>query len=134
MDLIKLTNVIKNIDERGYLIEFLRDDENMLDFKGQIYVSLFEPYTKRGDHYHKKRYEIFSVIKGELVLHTLNLDTEKKHKIELSSENDYLQRIMIPPMTAHTFVNSSQKSILISYTNLVYDKSNTDTYKYNISI
>ena len=134
MGIISLDSISKNTDERGYLIEFLRDDEKILDFIGQIYVSFFEPYTKRGDHFHKKRSEIFSVIKGELILHTLELKSGLKEEIALSSENEKLQKIMIPPMTVHTFVNGEKSSLLLSYTNLIYDKSNTDTFKQVISI
>ena len=134
MGIVNLNSIVKNSDDRGYLIEFLKDDENILNFIGQIYVSSFEPYTKRGDHFHKRRTEIFSVIKGKLVLHTLELKSGLKEEIELSSENEKLQKIMIPPMTVHTFVNGEKSSLLLSYTNLLYDKSNTDTFNHVIGI
>ena len=134
MGIINLNSILKNSDERGFLIEFLRGDENILNFVGQIYVSSFEPFTKRGDHFHKRRTEIFSVIKGKLVLHTFELESGLKEEIELSSESDKFQKIMIPPMTVHTFVNGDKNSLLLSYTDLIYDKSNTDTFNHVISI
>jgi dTDP-4-dehydrorhamnose 3,5-epimerase len=134
MSIISLEDINKNTDERGELLEFLREDENKLNFVGQIYVSSFEPFAKRGDHYHKERSEIFTVIKGGLTLHAYDLNTGLNEKITISCEKETLKKILIPPLTVHTFVNGENCSILISYTNLIYDKLNTDTFKHIIEI
>ena len=86
MKINTLKNNNKNIDKRGYLFEFLKEKERQLSFNGQIYFATIRPGFSRGDHYHKHRSEIFSVISGkfEFIIHDLNvIDMQAVMKMQI---------------------------------------------------
>lgn len=59
---IKKLNVIP--DERGYLMEILRDDDDFYEKFGQAYITAVYPGVVKGWHFHKKQVDHFCVVKG----------------------------------------------------------------------
>jgi len=51
-------------DERGYLQEILRSDEEFFEGFGQLYVSLNYPGVVRAWHYHKEQVDFITVVRG----------------------------------------------------------------------
>ena len=51
-------------DERGYLVEIFRSDNELFEKFGQVYMTVAYPGVIKGWHYHKKQTDFFVVIKG----------------------------------------------------------------------
>ena len=125
----------KHSDNRGFLIEFLREDENILNLKGQFYAATISPGDVRGNHYHNEKTEIFCVMKGKLKVLVQQIDSNKINKYILDSNNDMLDRLIVHPKFAHAFVNiGNEEVILLAYGDKVHDHSNPDQYKFEISL
>ena len=59
-----LTKPLKVIpDERGWLMEMLRDDDPFFQRFGQVYLTVVYPEVVKGWHYHKKQTDHFVVVK-----------------------------------------------------------------------
>lgn len=123
----------KHSDGRGFLIEFLREDENILNFKGQIYASTIRPGDIRGNHYHNEKTEIFCVIKGKLKVLIQQIDSKKIDEYVLDSNKDIIDRLLVPPGYAHAFINiGNEEVILLAYGDKVHNHSNPDQYEFII--
>ena len=122
-----------NIDNRGYFVEFLNEDENFLDFRGQIYFTNIKRNCSRGNHYHKKRSELFCLVKGKIRVITKNIKTNKISSKIIDSSNFQFKTFIIQPFVAHTFLNKyCSEAILISYSNKQYKKNEKDVYNYKL--
>src|SRR5205085_8017804 len=51
-------------DERGMLMEMLRDDDEFFQKFGQVYLSVVYPGVVKGWHYHQKQTDHFVFVKG----------------------------------------------------------------------
>ena len=51
-------------DERGFLMEMLRDDDPFFQRFGQVYLSVVYPGAVKGWHYHKRQTDHFVFVKG----------------------------------------------------------------------
>ncbi len=123
----------KHGDERGFLIEFLREDENILNFKGQIYASTIGPGDVRGNHYHNDKTEIFCVMKGRLKVLVQHIESDEITEYILDSDGDELERVEVLPKFAHTFINiGDSEALLLAYGDHVHDHSGPDQYKFVI--
>ncbi len=123
----------KHIDERGFLVEFLKQTELLEKNKtfGQIYFVTFEkPNVVRGNHYHKKTQEWFGVAYGKLEVVLEDVNTKERLTLILDSEDKKFVRLYIGPYVAHAFRNLSERAVLLDYTNKIYDPVNTDRYPY----
>ena len=123
----------KHSDNRGFLIEFLREDENILNFKGQVYASTISPGDIRGNHYHNEKTEIFCVMKGKLKVLVQQINSEKIDEYILDSNKDMLDRLLVLPKFAHTFINiDKEEAVLLAYGDKVHDHSNPDQHNFKI--
>lgn len=131
---MRLNTIPKHSDQRGFLIEFLREDDKLLNFKGQIYCSTISPGDIRGNHYHENKNEIFCVMKGKLKVLIQNIESKKIEEYILDGNNENLDRILVPPRHAHSFENiGDEEVILLAYGDMVHDHSNPDQYYFKIS-
>ena len=55
-------------DERGRLMEILRNDDDMFIKFGQVYITTTYPHVVKAWHYHKKQDDFITCIKGMLKL------------------------------------------------------------------
>ena len=51
-------------DERGWLMEMLRNDDDLFLGFGQVYMTAAYPGVVKGWHYHKKQVDNFVCVKG----------------------------------------------------------------------
>ena len=109
MELIKDVKVkdLKVIpDERGRLMEMLRNDEEIFGGFGQVYLTVGYPGVVKGWHYHKEQYDHFTVVKGmmKLVLYDMREDSPTKGKInEFFIGENNCKLVRIPPFVLHGF-------------------------------
>lgn len=55
-------------DERGRLMEILRNDDEVFSQFGQVYMTTAYPDVVKAWHYHKKQDDNFTCVKGEIRL------------------------------------------------------------------
>ena len=123
---VKIKNLKKFEDERGLLVEILRDDEISEKIK-HIYFSISKPSVKRGNHYHKRKVEWFCVAKGKARLILEDNKTKERKELILSIENP--KTVEISPNITHIIENiGNDEMYLIVIVNEVFDPKDTDTY------
>ncbi len=128
-----ITKFKKIIDVRGQLIIFLKNSELEKQHKnfGQIYFVTFNKKgVVRGNHYHKKWREWFGVVSGKVQVILEDVKTKKRKKFILDAVKDKYTRLETGPFIAHGIKCLSQKASLLSYTDTVWNKS--DTYEYKL--
>ena len=80
----------------------------------------------RGDHYHKKKEEIFYVFQGKIKALFIDMDTLQKEERILEKGD----KIRVQPCCGHLF-SGLEDTLVIEYSPQVYDKE--DSYKINPS-
>jgi dTDP-4-dehydrorhamnose 3,5-epimerase len=91
-------------DERGFLMEMLRCDDEFFHEFGQVYLSVAYPGVVKGWHYHRKQTDNFAVVKGMLkvVLYDMREDSPTYGTVNeffMGEKNPIL--LVIPPLVAH---------------------------------
>ena len=111
-----------NIDERGNFIEILRSNS-----KGQYSYSKTKPNITRGNHFHTKKIERFSVIQGESIIQLRKIGTDEIIEFQLSGVNPSF--IDMPIWYTHNISNiGDEELITLFWINESYDFDNPDTY------
>lgn len=91
-------------DERGWLMEMLRDDDAFFQKFGQVYLSVVYPGVVKGWHYHKKQTDHFVFVKGmaKVVLYDGREESPTRGEINeffMGEKNPIL--LVIPPRVLH---------------------------------
>jgi dTDP-4-dehydrorhamnose 3,5-epimerase len=129
--IIKKLKVIP--DERGFLMEMLRSDDDFFRKFGQVYLSVAYPGVVKGWHYHKEQTDHFTVVKGMLkvVLYDQREGSPTKGEINeffVGEKNPIL--IVIPPMVVHGVKGLGQEAgYLVNVPDKPYDYDNPDEYR-----
>jgi len=100
----KKLNVIP--DERGYLMEILRKDDDLFRGFGQAYITVAYPGVVKAWHYHKEQVDNFTIVSGmgKFVLYDMREDSETSGQIDeyfVGDQNPML--IQIPTRVCHGF-------------------------------
>ncbi len=101
------TKVLKVIaDERGFLMEMLRSDDELFERFGQLYITACYPNVVKGWHYHRKQIDHFVCVKGmaKVVLYDSREDSPTKGEINeffMGEKNPIL--LKIPRLVMHGF-------------------------------
>ena len=115
-------------DERGSLAEILRAEHPLTkrDF-GQIHVSKAHPGYTRGNHYHTRKYEWFTVVGGEGLLVLEEVATGERRAIPMGDKN--MVTVRIPPGVAHGIKNVGDSVMyLIVYNEEPFNPQDPDTF------
>lgn len=120
-------------DDRGFLCEILRSDENFIDKFCQITMSITFPGVIKAFHYHKKQDDCWFFPSGnvQVVLYDLreNSKTYKKIQVIYTGEK-CLKVILIPHGVAHGYrVLGNNPATIIYVTNECYNKEEPDEYR-----
>jgi dTDP-4-dehydrorhamnose 3,5-epimerase len=91
-------------DERGWLMEMMRNDDPFYRQFGQVYLSVVYPGTVKGWHYHRKQTDHFVFVKGmaKVVLYDRRDGSATKGEINeffMGERNPIL--LVIPPLVLH---------------------------------
>ena len=103
-------------DERGFLMEILRSDDEMFVQFGQVYVTVAFPGVVKAWHRHRKQYDNWVVLGGmaKIVLYDDREGSSTQGEINeffLGSYNRMMVRI--PPLIWHGFKCIGEKEVLI---------------------
>ncbi len=114
-------------DGRGTLFEVLRFKDDHIPGEGYIYSFSVNPGERRGDHYHEKKHEWFSVVAGRATILVEAADG-RKARFEMSAESPGVA--YFAPGTAHAIVNESDASaVVVSYGSKQYDPADPDAVR-----
>ena len=120
-------------DERGFVMEMLRCDDEVFKKFGQVYLSVAYPGVVKGWHYHKIQTVNFAVVRGMLkvVLYDLREDSKTHGEINeffIGEKNPLL--LTIPPMVVHGVkAVGSEAGYLVNCPTEPYDRVSPDEYR-----
>jgi dTDP-4-dehydrorhamnose 3,5-epimerase len=129
--IIKKLRVIP--DERGFLMEMLRRDDDFYRDFGQVYLSVTYPGVVKGWHYHKLQTDHFAAVKGMLkvVLYDMREDSPTKGVVNeffIGDKNPVL--LVIPPFVAHGVkAVGNAPGYLVNCPDKPYDYDNPDEHR-----
>jgi dTDP-4-dehydrorhamnose 3,5-epimerase len=91
-------------DERGWLMEMMRDDDPFFKKFGQVYLSVVYPGVVKAWHYHKRQTDHFVVVRGmaKVALYDSRDDSPTRGEVNeffLGDRNPVL--VVIPPSVLH---------------------------------
>jgi len=91
-------------DERGFLMEILRNDDETFDAFGQVYLSVAYPGVVKGWHYHREQTDRMTVVNGmaKIVLYDAREDSPTHGELQelfVGEKNPIL--VTIPPGVCH---------------------------------
>ncbi|MDP6669955.1 MAG: dTDP-4-dehydrorhamnose 3,5-epimerase family protein [Candidatus Krumholzibacteria bacterium] len=120
-------------DERGYLMEILRDDDEFFDRFGQTYVSAVEPGVVKAWHYHREQTDHAVCVSGmiKLVMHDDREGSPTKGETQVLFIGDRNpQLVRIPKGVYHGWKGiSTFPSLVINVPDRHYDYENPDEYR-----
>jgi UDP-2-acetamido-2,6-beta-L-arabino-hexul-4-ose reductase len=113
---------IQHTDDRGAFVEILK-----LNTGGQVSFSTTKPGITRGNHFHIRKIERFSVIKGEARIRLRKIGTNEVMDFLLSGEEPAY--VDMPIWYTHNITNTGKEDLYtIFWINEFYDPSDPDTY------
>ena len=116
---IRLT---RHADARGSFFEIIRSHGG----PGQSSFSTTVPGITRGDHFHRRKIERFTVLAGQGTTELRRLFTHKVYKFEVTGDEP--MAIDMPTMWTHNITNSGDQVLYTSFwTNDIFDPNNPDT-------
>jgi len=125
---IKIKEIEKKSDERGWLFEFLHMDE--VDRKtGQFYTYSIKPGFVRGNHYHARKNECFGIVKGKVTIILQDLKTKEKKDVILEDGKDKTKILFVPKNIIHAIKNTGkEEAIMIAYIDEIFNSEDADTF------
>jgi dTDP-4-dehydrorhamnose 3,5-epimerase len=130
---VVVKKLIKHVDDRGFFMEILRDDDELLKRFGQASLSMSYPGVIKAFHYHKKQDDLWFFPKGnaQVVLVDMREDSPTHREINtfyMGENNPML--LVIPVGVAHGYrVLGNEPAIITYFTTESYDPKNPDEYR-----
>lgn len=116
-------NYKNNIDNRGNFVEIIK-----LNSGGQISFSTTKPNITRGNHFHTRKIERFSVIKGDALIQIRKIGTNKIINFKISGKEPSF--VDMPIWYTHNIKNiGSDELYTIFWINEFYNPNDTDTFQ-----
>lgn len=112
----------KHTDNRGSFVETIR-----LNVGGQVSFSTTVPGITRGNHYHTRKIERFTVIKGKARIQLRRIGTDEILNFDLDGEHP--SYVDMPIWYTHNIINTGDEELYtIFWINEFYDENDPDTY------
>lgn len=111
-----------NTDNRGAFVEIMKSNTG-----GQVSFSITKPGITRGNHFHTRKIERFSIVKGEAIIKLRKYNTDEVIEFRLNGEEPSF--IDIPVWYTHNITNSGNKELItIFWINEFYNPEDPDTF------
>jgi UDP-2-acetamido-2,6-beta-L-arabino-hexul-4-ose reductase len=111
-----------NKDDRGVFIETIK-----LHSGGQVSYSITNPSITRGNHFHTRKIERFSVIEGEAIIKMRKINT--KQVVEYKLNGNEPSFVDMPLWYTHNITNiGERKLITLFWINEFYNSNDPDTF------
>lgn len=115
-------HLTRHADARGSFFEVIRTHGGT----GQSSFSTTVPGISRGDHYHRRKVERFTVLAGRARISMRRLFTDEV--LHFDVDGDSPVAVDMPTMWAHRITNTGAEQLFTSFwTNDLYDPDNPDT-------
>ena len=120
-------------DDRGFLMEILRNDDEIFKKFGQVYITCCEPGFVKAWHYHKIKTDYFTCINGtaRVVVYDDRDGSPTKGKLKeyiINRDNPVL--VKIPTGCYHGFeAVGDENAYIVSITTEPYHPEETDEYR-----
>jgi dTDP-4-dehydrorhamnose 3,5-epimerase len=130
IDGIKVKNLVRHFDDRGYFAEILRDDEKILSHFGQASITKTYPGVIKAFHWHKKQDDLWFCVSGNIQIVLYDRRPRSKSKGEvfvfyLGEDNP--STVFIPKGIAHGYrVLGEKPAVLVYFTTQSYDPKAPD--------
>jgi len=116
----------RNEDQRGVFVETIKTA-----LGGQFSFSTTVPGVTRGNHYHTRKIERFTVIKGKATIELRRIGTDDKMIFELSGEKPSF--VDMPVWVTHNITNvGDEELITLFWINEFFNPEDPDTYFENV--
>lgn len=130
---VKFKKLHKHVDDRGFFMEILRDDDNYLKKFGQLSMSVSYPGVIKAFHYHKKQDDLWFFPQGnaQVVLHDFREKSPTKGvtKVFYMGENNP-SILLIPAGVLHGYRVLGNTPVAIVYvTTESYNLNNPDEFR-----
>ena len=112
-------------DERGSLVEAFK-----LPNDGQVFYIKINPYAVRGNHYHKRKTEVFLVTEGAAVLRTKYRKTGIIEEVILNANSP--ATVAVRPDYTHSITALEQGATVVVWSNTRYNDKTPDTYREDV--
>jgi dTDP-4-dehydrorhamnose 3,5-epimerase len=120
-------------DERGWLMEILRSDDDIFEKFGQVYITTAYPGVVKGWHYHKIQTDNFTCIHGmmKVVLYDSRENSPTyENIIEFFVGEKNLVLISVPPLVYHGFKGiGTETAYFLSIPTEPYNYSKPDEFR-----
>ncbi len=132
----ELLNISKlNSVKQGKLIEIARGTEEIeKELNGrinQVTGHIFYLEDRGGNHYHKEKIEVMTILEGEILVCLMDIDS----KIKMTQMVSAGHRFTLPLGFAHALYNPKpEKVYMLEFSNLRFNPENpmNDVYKYSV--
>ena len=120
-------------DERGWLMEILRNDDEIYNEFGQVYITTAYPEVIKAWHLHKKQTDNFTCIHGmmKVALYDAREDSptyKELNEFFIGEKNPML--ISVPPYVYHGFKGiGTETAYFISVPTLPFNYQEPDEYR-----
>ncbi len=127
---VVIKKLIRHPDDRGFFMEILRDDDELLKKFGQASISKSYPGVIKAFHYHECQDDLwfFPVGNAQVVLYDLREESTTKGETNvfyLGEDNPNL--LMIPAGVAHGYrVLGNEPAYIVYFTTESYNVKNPD--------
>lgn len=124
-------------DQRGRLMEILRNDDEIFRKFGQVYMTSAYPGVIKGWHYHKVQYDNFTCVGGmmQLVLYDARKDSSTYKEINeffVGVHSPLL--VQIPPLVYHGFkAVGGKEAVIINISTERYHYKKPDEFRFPIN-
>ena len=127
---LKIKHIKRNFDDRGFFSEIIKfGEETFKEIKQTSYTETY-PGVIKAFHYHKKQFDIWFPVRGnmQIVLYDLREDSPTKGETQvIYGGEDNSVVVLIPPKVAHGYrVLGNKKASLFYHTSEAYDPESPD--------
>jgi UDP-2-acetamido-2,6-beta-L-arabino-hexul-4-ose reductase len=114
--------LVRHADARGSFFEIIRSHGG----PGQSSFSTTHPGVSRGDHFHRRKIERFTVLSGQAVIALRRVFTDQV--VEFRVTGDAPVAVDMPTMWSHNIINTESEPLYTSFwTNDIFDPASPDT-------
>jgi len=133
IDGIIVKQLKRHADERGYLMEMLRSDDEMFEKFGQSYIALNYPGVVRAWHYHKKQDDFWVCVKGMIKAAVYDCREGSPtygevNEFFMGDQNPILLKIPVGVMHGYKTVGV-EPSLLINFPTQPYNPNEPDEFR-----
>ena len=130
IDGVKLVPRTRHADDRGYVTEIFRSDEEHFSAFGQAYVTACYPGVVKAWHRHARQNDHFYVVRGTMKVGIYDdrpdSPTRGEYQVVMLGERGADAQLVIPAGLWHGMMAVETFSVMLNIPDQVYDRDNPD--------